>query len=400
MKYGNIFYLSSILEIGGIEAWFNYIVREYPDRDITIIARQFNNTQLRRLRKFARCIVWDGKEIFECKNFFCNFNTDLIDYVDADKYYLILHGDYLDMVNRQQLAITNLPKHEKVDEYIAISKLVANSWYELTGIIPRVCYNPFIPPKKSPRPNVMLLSAQRLSREKGGGRIIQLANALDEYCKEHGTEYRWDIYSNDLGIENLKTYGKLSHRIGIHKPTPFVNEIMWQYDFFVSLTDNEGYCYSVVEALSNGTPCIVTPVPVLKEIGVDDTNSITLDFDLSNVDQVVKRIFEKMDRVSYTPVKDNWDEILTEDKKTYEGEEEKMVKIKALYDYKDTYEDMQVRKGQVYETTEERGKLLTTTKVNVIGTDTFYAEYVEEPSNAKVEETPKKRKSNAKRKAD
>ena len=61
-------------------------------------------------------------------------------------------------------------------------------------------------------------------------------------------------------------------------------------DFLVQLSDNEGYCYSIVEALNLHVPVIVTPIPVFKEIGLDETNSITLNFDLSNIDNVIDRM--------------------------------------------------------------------------------------------------------------
>jgi glycosyltransferase involved in cell wall biosynthesis len=78
-----------------------------------------------------------------------------------------------------------------------------------------------------------------------------------------------------------------------------------QADFLIQLSDNEGYCYSIVEALNLGIPVVVTPIPVFKEIGLDDTNSITLDFDCSNVAQVAEQIATKEFHFKYTPIEDS-----------------------------------------------------------------------------------------------
>jgi glycosyltransferase involved in cell wall biosynthesis len=76
-------------------------------------------------------------------------------------------------------------------------------------------------------------------------------------------------------------------------------------DFLIQLSDNEGYCYSIVEALNLGVPVVVTPIPVFKEIGLDDTNSITLDFDCSNVKQVAEAMVAKDFDFKYNPIDDS-----------------------------------------------------------------------------------------------
>ena len=62
---------------------------------------------------------------FKCTRAFFNFNTDIIEDVEAtDGYYLVLHGDYEDMLNRKQLLRENFPGHRKITKYIGISKQV------------------------------------------------------------------------------------------------------------------------------------------------------------------------------------------------------------------------------------------------------------------------------------
>jgi len=93
----------------------------------------------------------------------------------------------------------------------------------------------------------------------------------------------------------------------MHIKAPKLNIIddIAQADFLVQLSDNEGYCYSIVEALNLHIPVVVTPIPVFKEIGLNDTNSITLEFDCSNALEVAKTIANKQFHFDYKPAEDS-----------------------------------------------------------------------------------------------
>lgn len=82
------------------------------------------------------------------------------------------------------------------------------------------------------------------------------------------------------------------------------NEII-KADFLIQLSDNEGYCYSVIEALTNNIPVIVTPVPVFKELKINEKNSIILNFDCSNLDEVINKIQTKKFNFTYKAPEDN-----------------------------------------------------------------------------------------------
>ena len=60
-------------------------------------------------------------------------------------------------------------------------------------------------------------------------------------------------------------------------------QLMPHFDAVVQLSDNEGYCLTAVEALSQGVPIIGTDVPVFKEIGINETNGILMPLDMSNI---------------------------------------------------------------------------------------------------------------------
>lgn len=319
----NIYYFHAILEIGGIETFFYYLAKKYSNYDLIIVYQMGNQKQLDRLQKYVRCIKYQPGMQFKCEKAFFNFNTDIIEHVYATKdYYLVLHGDYKAMVEQKQLDMKNLPGHGKITKYIGISKRVCDTWKELTGHDAQLCYNPFMPDE--PHKKWIFVSATRLSREKGGGRILKLAEAFDKY----GLDYEWRVFSNRT------INGHISPHIKIMKPTLNILDEIIQADFLVQLSDNEGYCYSVVEALNKGIPVIKTPIPVFDEIGLNETNSITLNFDCSNCNEVIDKILHNTFDFTYKPKEDIWGELLEPGESQYQ----QMLKKKYLVSATEAYE--------------------------------------------------------------
>ena len=153
--------------------------------------------------------------------------------------------------------------------------------------------------------------------------MVKLGEALDKL----GVDYEWDIYSN-RGINQ-----KLSPHMHLKSTKLNIIDDIAQADFLVQLSDNEGYCYSIVEALNLGIPVVVTPIPVFKEIGLNDTNSITLEFDCSNVMAVAEQIANKDFFFKYTPIEDSWDKLLIPGPSKYQQELNTKYLVKATEEY-------------------------------------------------------------------
>ena len=338
MKYGNIIYFAHINSIGGIESWFYYLSELYKDLDLTVVVNSGSQPQINRLARNIRVILWDGKTRFECEHLFINFNLNIIPFVTANKISLIIHGDYEDMVRRGQLTVNNLPVHPKVDEYIGITQHVCDAWERLTGFKTKLCYNPVLVPKK--HKTIRTCSAQRMSKEKGRDRIKYLVTMLDRYCAVSGDTWLWDIYTDDT---------KAIHHPNIEYKRPKLDivEYYTAYDWFVALSDNEGYCYSVVENLVRGVPCVVTDLPVFRELNLNDTNSLILKMDLSNIFEVAKDMFTKKLDFEYQPPKDNWGSMFENIKSTYKYKEEAVMqnKVRAL----DTYQRLKIKDAVIDE---------------------------------------------------
>lgn len=334
----NLFYFKQLNSIGGIETFFYNLAQKYgKDFDITILYKEGNKKQVERLSKLVRMRKYKDGERVRCKRAFCAFNTDILDYIDADEYYQVLHGDYR--------ALGVLPmQHQKLQKYVACSQVVSDAYADITGKVAEVAYNPVVVQK--PRKALRLISATRLTPDKGWNRMLQLAKALDDA----GVPYQWDIYSDmHKPVDNPN--------ITLHKPRLDIINYIAAADYFVQLSDAEGYCYSVVESLCAGTPVIVTDFAVAHEIGViNGKNGWIVPMDMSNLP--IEDICKGVKKFKYTPLEDRWGEFLLPIPPTYEEEMNQTVKVRCKHIYFDLEFKRQIDAGEEWKCTRRRGEML------------------------------------------
>ena len=334
----NVFYFKAIGSIGGCESWFYYLSRLY--KNMVIYYQEGNPEQIKRLAQNVEVRKYKENEIIKCKNFFCCYNPDIINNVEAEHYYHIIHCDYK---NVWFSPILN-PKFEK---YIAVSKVAGESFKELTGIDYELIYNPIdidIPKvEKYNDGKLHLISATRLTREKGLARMQKLAKALEKA----NIDYVWEIYTN-----------RVREAVGnnvIYKDPKFnIVEEIAKADYLVQLSDCEAFCYSIVESLMVNTPVIATDLPVLQELGVKNgLEGYILDFNLLNIP--LDQIKQKSLKVAYKPPKSEWGKYLVG---TRNYDPKAKIKVKTKRGFYLVEEDIHTFRGQELEITNERASYL------------------------------------------
>lgn len=316
MRYRNAFYFQHINDIGGVETMFYELAKKYKDWDITVFYKTGSQEQVNRLRKYIRVVRLKKGEKVKCDKAFFNYQL-AIDSFDAREYWQILHADF-----KQQGIAPNVD--DRLTGYIAVSQTVANSFFELTGEQAIVCYNPITITEEDIRPVLYLVSATRLTKEKGKGRMAALANALNE----HKILFKWDIYTNDTEKLNIPNVQYLT-------PTLNIRPYIAKADAVVQLSDSEGWCYTINEAFCLGVPVIATPIPSIAEM--DGKNVIYLDFDLSNMEEVIEKIKALIThkvKTKYQPKADIWNKLLVPGKSTY-FEPDSMIEVKVAVHYWD-----------------------------------------------------------------
>jgi glycosyltransferase involved in cell wall biosynthesis len=309
MEIRNVFYFKTISYIGGCESWFWYLSKKY--KNMIIYYKEGHPDQIKRLAKNVEVRKYKENEIIKCDNFFCCYNPDILDNVEAKMYAHIIHCDYKAVSFRPIM-------NPKFNKYIAVSKLAGESFKELTGVDYELLYNPVaIDVPKVEKYNdgkLHLISATRLTKEKGLKRMQKLAKILDK----SGIEYEWLVYTN-------------RHREGIGRnvvykePKMDIIEDIAKADALVQLSDCESFCYSVVESLMVGTKVICTDLPVFKELGVEHgKNAVICSMDMTNVDV---DLIKKDMKFTYKPPKSEWNKYL-DNNSNYDPEEKRKVRLK------------------------------------------------------------------------
>lgn len=330
----NVFWFSHINSIGGVETFFHYLAKKYGgDHDIVVYYATGDPDQIARLRKYARVRKYLGGRI-KCDRFFCNYNTDIIENVDANEYIGIIHYDAIAMKMMPNL-------HPKITKYVGVSQLVCDNFTKVTGLPCELCYNPIVLEK--PKKYLRLVSATRLTPEKGKERMRILADMLDEA----GVPFEWIVYTNDTrAIENPSIYYR--------EPKLGLESALANADYVVQLSDGEGYCFTVAEALALGTPVIVTDCPVYKELGIKHgENAWVLPFDMTKVP--IKEIAKGLPKVKWKPPKDHWDALLAEGR---DDETDDAVTVMATQRYYDLVFKRMMERGDTFVTDIERANYL------------------------------------------
>lgn len=305
MRYecNNVYYFRHLNRIGGIESHLRYLAKKYDNYDITVFYKTADMEQVDTLRRYVRCVQLEPNDFVVCNKLFCCFNREILNQCKWNESYLVLHGDYKAMIEKGQLNMGNLPIDSRIDHYLGVSQLVCDSWEELTGIKAKNVYEPVVLDKCEKQ--LMFVSATRLTPEKGWARMELLAKKLDEV----NVNYTWVIYT-----DSPKT--PLRNMVFVQPRLDVTNKI-GSYDAFIQLSDNEGFCLSIVEALMQGVPVIATDLPVLKEIGLNKDNSIILPFDMENIPiDEIKNIRSK--KFTYKQPKDKWSTVLDKTPKSDE----------------------------------------------------------------------------------
>ena len=338
--YTNIFYFDRINKIGGVETFFYEIAKKYCNNDITVFYSYGDLKQIQRLKKYIRVIKYTGQNI-KCKKAFFNYSLKPIDNIEAEKYYEIIHANYKDLGIHPNV-------HDKIDEYIGVSQSVCDVFTELTGLPCTLCYNPITIEK--PKRVLYLISATRLTAEKGKNRILKLAKALDDA----EIPYIWTIFTNDTRA--------IQHpRIIFMEPQLNIRDYIAKADYTVQLSNTEAYCYTMIESLLLNVPVIVTPWACLKELNITNEYGFILPFDMTNIP--VNEIYNKKFNFKYNLKSDNWDKILEPSKSTYKEELNSIYTVEALSAYQNNkLMDAELGRipepGEVWDVSKERFDLL------------------------------------------
>ena len=322
MKYANVFYISHFNVIGGIETYIYELAKKYHKYDITVVYTAGDYKQIARLTKYVRVIKNNGEKI-KCKRLFVMYKCNL-DLFEADYIIQITHADY-----KAQNLTPN--KDTRINEHYAVSKAVAKTYEELSGLPTKVCYNPLSVDK--PKKVLRLISATRLTKEKGKDRMTILANVLTKT----NIPFLWLVFTNDKQAIDNPNVIYMNPRLDIR-------DFIAGSDYLVQLSDTEAWSYSVLESLSLGTPVITTPIPCFEEMGIENgKNGYILPFNMKDIP--IDDIYNKIPKFEFKAPKDIYDKLLIKEPSTYDPN----IKVNAtcIKSYKDLEHNCQYKRNDI-----------------------------------------------------
>ena len=336
----NIFWVSRLNIIGGVETFLFELAKMFQDYDFVIYYSNIPPNQLKRLKKYVRCVKYKPGEKLKCKKLFCNYDLSIIDNVEAEEYIEIIHCVFKYNPNPPHT-------HKKITKYYAVSKEASDSFTELTGEKCEVLHNPI---QLEPVKRVLkLISATRLDDDKG--KILERTKKLANALEWNGINYIWLIFtSSDDTLKNPN--------IIYMPPNLDIRNYIAISDYLVQLSDTEAFCYSVLESLNLNVPVLVTPIPCFSEMGVENGKTgYILDFDMNNIP--VFDIYNKIPKFSFQSLKNEWENMIIKNKSNYKEELEMKYLVEATSKYEElNCNDNELKRipkqGEQWEVTKER----------------------------------------------
>ena len=273
-----IIYHTNPLQFGGIDTFdYNFCKKLRDKFDITFLYKQGNLETIDRLKNLEIEVEkYDEDKKYICDICLCasawgGYPDTVI--AKTGRYIQMVHADYI----RAKEVDFEYKKWVKTTEHVGVGQHVCDVFKELypNEKITKI-YN-LLDDKQDTKPILKLVSATRVSKEKGYNRMLKLAKAL----KQTGIKFRWIIFT-DLDLYSQKPFNM--EEFVYMKPTHDLFDYIAEVDYGVQLSDTEGYCYFVNECLQYGTPVISTNYPSALESIKDGYNGYLLDMELSNLD--------------------------------------------------------------------------------------------------------------------
>ena len=321
-----ILYHNNLLKFGGVDTFvYNFTKKLSKYYNITFLYNEADAENLKRIKENVKAVEkYNSNKKYICDICICasawgRYPDSVI--AKTGRYIQMVHADYI----RAKETNFYYKKWYKTSEHIGVSNHVCKVFKELypEEKITRI-YN-ILDNKQETKPILKLVSATRVSKEKGYSRMLKLAQEL----KKNNIRFRWTIFT-DLDLYNQKPFNL--EEIVYMKPSHDFMDYIAEADYGVQLSDTEGYCYFVNECLQYGTPVISTNYPSSYESIKDGVNGYLLDMELSNlnINKIVNNIPKNFIYKEKCSAKD-WESFLNKRVSIPKAE----FKVIALEDYYD-----------------------------------------------------------------
>lgn len=321
-----ILYHNNLLKFGGVDTFvYNFVKKMNKYFDILFLYTTADKNNLERIKKYVNTEQYSKDKKYICDICICasawgQYPDSVI--AKSGRYIQMVHADY---IKAKEIGFI-YNKWHKTTEHIGVSNYVCKVFKQLypKENITRI-YN-ILDEVQETKPILKLISATRVSKEKGYERMLKLAQEL----KKANIRFRWIIFT-DLNLYNQKPFDL--EEIVYMKPSHDFFDYIKEADYGVQLSDTEGYSYFINECLQYGTPVICTNFPSAYESVENEKNGYILDMNLSNLD--INKIINNIPKNFLYKEKCSEKDWIALINKKVERKNKNMYKVIAKQDYTD-----------------------------------------------------------------
>lgn len=322
-----VIYTSYLYKIGGIETWvYNFVDLMKDKYDLTLVTKSFPKENRKKL---SIPIIESANPVIDCDTLIM---VRIMDEIPLGITYKKLVRTCHACKIRDDWFIG------PYDYLVHVSKASKKS-FQTNG---KVIHNML---KKSEKEALMIVSATRIpapDKGKNAERILKLAKMLND----KGIPFIWFNFSDNALVNAPKNF----YNVGT---TDDIQAYIKKADYLVQLSDAEGFCYSILEALINGTAVICTPFETTKELGVKDgVNGYIVPFDMNFDVEKLLKVPQFDFEWDNEPLIAEWEKIL--DKKPKVKKSKNLIDVKIMRDYTDVELKRGVRAGEIISMRPER----------------------------------------------
>jgi glycosyltransferase involved in cell wall biosynthesis len=269
-----VIYRSFLSIIGGIETAVYNACNSLKDYyDIIFLYDTCDVKQLRRMQRQVKCIKYSGQKI-ECDVLLLyGFNPSSIFHTVKAKRII------------QQICCNVKDVNYKYYHNNAITEFFADSEASAKEFMKQnphlncgVLHNLFN--IGTPKKCIRIMTASRLSWEKGYDKMKAMAKRLNE----KGYPFIWTVFTNDLPNEEIDGFIFMKPRLN-------VIDYMKGNDYGFQGSKSESWGNTETEFLENGVPVIASEWASVREQIDEGVNGYILKQDLSNLDEVIEKMY-------------------------------------------------------------------------------------------------------------
>lgn len=314
LKVKVVLYVEYTTAVGGIGT-FIYNFCKYMSKyiDMVVVHKNMEPRQQARLKKIVRVMSESRDLEIVCDTIILNRLTDKIPAgITYKKSIQVCHSCKINAL---------IPRNR--DYIVNVSQAAKESWGDVAkdGIV----IKNFVDTNAAPF--LFLVSATRVGAVDKGGNDMRMRK-LAEKLEKSNISWVWLNFSD-------RTLDNMPKRFVNMRPETNIQGYIRKATYLIQLSDNESFSYVLTEALSNGTPVICTPMPVIKEIGIEEgVNAHVVPYDMNFDVNRLLQVPEFEYHYDNEEIKDKWMELLDKPATLMErtNDVEVVVMIQSYYD--------------------------------------------------------------------